>query len=235
MRRSSARRSMGWQTFPVYTRKVHTDVAYIACARKLLAARDVVFPQFATHNAQTLARSIIWPGRTLRREIMSSSACTAWASRCMTRSSAGLALTVPAASMRRWGRTRRCSPISCGGCWRTAPILLRQPHRRSCRPIEELIADPVEQVRAMARPGKPHDLIALPARFSPTRRNSAGIDLSNEAALTGLGEACSKAPRSSGQPAMRASPAREIVPNPATIGDVVGMVREVSPSRRARL
>ncbi|PGL69218.1 proline dehydrogenase family protein, partial [Bacillus sp. AFS055030] len=45
----------GLADFPVYTRKVHTDVSYIACARKLLAAADVVFPQFATHNAQTLS------------------------------------------------------------------------------------------------------------------------------------------------------------------------------------
>ena len=45
----------GLADFPVFTRKVHTDVSYIACARKLLAARRHVFPQFATHNAQTLA------------------------------------------------------------------------------------------------------------------------------------------------------------------------------------
>jgi RHH-type proline utilization regulon transcriptional repressor/proline dehydrogenase/delta 1-pyrroline-5-carboxylate dehydrogenase len=45
----------GLADFPVYTRKVHTDVAYIACARKLLGAKDAVFPQFATHNARTLA------------------------------------------------------------------------------------------------------------------------------------------------------------------------------------
>lgn len=45
----------GLEGFPVYTRKVYTDVAYVACAPKLLAADDAVFPQFATHNAQTLA------------------------------------------------------------------------------------------------------------------------------------------------------------------------------------
>nr|WP_245317019.1 proline dehydrogenase family protein [Bradyrhizobium manausense] len=45
----------GLEGFPVYTRKVHTDAAYIACAHKLLYAEDAVFPQFATHNAQTLA------------------------------------------------------------------------------------------------------------------------------------------------------------------------------------
>ena len=45
----------GLDGFPVFTRKIHTDVSYLACARKLLAATDVVYPQFATHNAQTLA------------------------------------------------------------------------------------------------------------------------------------------------------------------------------------
>src|SRR5579872_6951921 len=45
----------GLEGFPVYTRKLYTDVSYLACARKLLRAPDAVFPQFATHNAQTLA------------------------------------------------------------------------------------------------------------------------------------------------------------------------------------
>ncbi|PSJ80808.1 bifunctional proline dehydrogenase/L-glutamate gamma-semialdehyde dehydrogenase PutA [Neisseria iguanae] len=45
----------GLNGYPVYTRKVHTDISYLACARKLLAAQDAVFPQFATHNAYTLA------------------------------------------------------------------------------------------------------------------------------------------------------------------------------------
>ena len=45
----------GLEGFPVFTRKVHTDVSYLACARALLAAPDAVFPQFATHNAYTVA------------------------------------------------------------------------------------------------------------------------------------------------------------------------------------
>ena len=45
----------GLQGYPVFTRKVYTDVSYLACARKLLAGRDVIYPQFATHNAHTLA------------------------------------------------------------------------------------------------------------------------------------------------------------------------------------
>ena len=45
----------GQAGYPVYTRKPHTDACYIACARQLLAAPDAVYPQFATHNAHTLA------------------------------------------------------------------------------------------------------------------------------------------------------------------------------------
>ncbi|MCI4018722.1 proline dehydrogenase family protein, partial [Klebsiella pneumoniae] len=44
----------GLNGYPTYTRKVHTDISYLACARKLLSAQDAVFPQFATHNAYTL-------------------------------------------------------------------------------------------------------------------------------------------------------------------------------------
>ncbi len=45
----------GQSDYPVYTRKHHTDVSYLACAQKLLAAPEAVYPQFATHNAHTLA------------------------------------------------------------------------------------------------------------------------------------------------------------------------------------
>ena len=45
----------GLEGYPVYTRKVYTDVSYIACARKLLSVPEVIYPQFATHNAHTLS------------------------------------------------------------------------------------------------------------------------------------------------------------------------------------
>ena len=44
----------GLDGFPLYTRKNHTDISYIACAKKLFAAQDVIYPQFATHNVQTM-------------------------------------------------------------------------------------------------------------------------------------------------------------------------------------
>ncbi|MEO1795823.1 MAG: bifunctional proline dehydrogenase/L-glutamate gamma-semialdehyde dehydrogenase PutA, partial [Pseudomonadota bacterium] len=45
----------GWPGFPVFTQKAATDVSYIACARKLLGMGDRIYPQFATHNAHTVA------------------------------------------------------------------------------------------------------------------------------------------------------------------------------------
>ncbi|MDK3074383.1 bifunctional proline dehydrogenase/L-glutamate gamma-semialdehyde dehydrogenase PutA [Sedimentitalea sp. JM2-8] len=45
----------GMTGFPVFTRKVHTDISYIANARKLLGMTDRIYPQFATHNAHTVA------------------------------------------------------------------------------------------------------------------------------------------------------------------------------------
>jgi RHH-type transcriptional regulator, proline utilization regulon repressor / proline dehydrogenase / delta 1-pyrroline-5-carboxylate dehydrogenase len=46
---------MGLPHYPVFTHKHHTDVSYLACARALLAHGDVVYAQFATHNAATIA------------------------------------------------------------------------------------------------------------------------------------------------------------------------------------
>jgi RHH-type proline utilization regulon transcriptional repressor/proline dehydrogenase/delta 1-pyrroline-5-carboxylate dehydrogenase len=45
----------GLPDYPVFTRKSGTDTSYLACARKMLGSRDVLFPQFATHNAHTLS------------------------------------------------------------------------------------------------------------------------------------------------------------------------------------
>ena len=45
----------GLPHYPVFTHKHHTDISYLACARALLDASDVIYPQFATHNAATIA------------------------------------------------------------------------------------------------------------------------------------------------------------------------------------
>jgi RHH-type proline utilization regulon transcriptional repressor/proline dehydrogenase/delta 1-pyrroline-5-carboxylate dehydrogenase len=46
---------MGLRAYPVFTHKHHTDISYLACAQALLRHRDAIYPQFATHNAGTIA------------------------------------------------------------------------------------------------------------------------------------------------------------------------------------
>ncbi len=46
---------LGLPAYPVFTHKHHTDVSYLACAQAMLQASDVIYPQFATHNAATIA------------------------------------------------------------------------------------------------------------------------------------------------------------------------------------
>ncbi|HWB45774.1 MAG TPA: bifunctional proline dehydrogenase/L-glutamate gamma-semialdehyde dehydrogenase PutA [Hyphomicrobiaceae bacterium] len=52
----------GLDDYPVFTRKIHTDVSYLACVRLLLSYRDAFYPQFATHNAHTIATAIVAGG-----------------------------------------------------------------------------------------------------------------------------------------------------------------------------
>jgi RHH-type proline utilization regulon transcriptional repressor/proline dehydrogenase/delta 1-pyrroline-5-carboxylate dehydrogenase len=49
---------LGLSGYPVFTHKHHTDISYLACARALIANQDVIYPQFATHNAGTVAAII---------------------------------------------------------------------------------------------------------------------------------------------------------------------------------
>jgi len=105
----------GLSGFPVFTAKHHTDVSYIANARKLLAMTDRIYPQFATHNAHTVAAILV-----SRPKTTSFSGCTAWA-KCFTRSSS--TRTRPtAASMHPLARTKTCWPTSCVDCLKTGQI-----------------------------------------------------------------------------------------------------------------
>ena len=109
----------GLPDYPVLTRKLHTDVSYLACLRLLLSDPERVLsavrhPQRAIHRCRQRRRA-----RHARPT--NSSACTAWARRCTRRWSAGPSWVLPAASTRRSALTRTWSPISCGACSRTGP------------------------------------------------------------------------------------------------------------------
>jgi len=54
----------GWENYPVFTRKLHTDVSYLACVRLILSDRSAFYGQFATHNAHSLAAAYVAAGKT---------------------------------------------------------------------------------------------------------------------------------------------------------------------------
>lgn len=51
---------MGLPDFPVFTKKANTDIAYLACAKYLISVSERLYPQFATHNVQTVANLLHW-------------------------------------------------------------------------------------------------------------------------------------------------------------------------------
>lgn len=55
---------MGLEHYPVFTHKEHTDISYLACAQNLLKAQDVIYAQFASHNAGTIAAIILMAKQT---------------------------------------------------------------------------------------------------------------------------------------------------------------------------
>ncbi|MBP8225798.1 MAG: proline dehydrogenase family protein, partial [Acidovorax sp.] len=59
---------LGLPHYPVFTHKHHTDVSYLSCARALLDAPDAIYPQFATHNAATIAAILQMAARPVKAE-----------------------------------------------------------------------------------------------------------------------------------------------------------------------
>ncbi|MBB5222383.1 RHH-type proline utilization regulon transcriptional repressor/proline dehydrogenase/delta 1-pyrroline-5-carboxylate dehydrogenase [Amaricoccus macauensis] len=225
----------GLADFPVYTRKIHTDVAYIACARKLLAARDVIFPQFATHNAQTLATIHAMAGEPFTEGD--------WEFQCLH----GMGEPLYEEVVGRAKLNRPCRIYAPVGTHETLlAYLVRRLLENGANSsfvhriadpkvsVDELVADPVAIVAAEPVPGAPHDGIALPGDLYGSRRNSTGLDLSDEAALAGLSGALagSAATGWSALPRLLAGTATGSaapVLNPGDHGDVVGEVTSATP------
>ncbi|HEX7822331.1 MAG TPA: trifunctional transcriptional regulator/proline dehydrogenase/L-glutamate gamma-semialdehyde dehydrogenase [Sphingobium sp.] len=180
----------GLSDFPVYTRKIHTDVAYIACARRLLAAKHAVFPQFATHNAQTLATIYHLAGPDFEPGD--------YEFQCLH----GMGEPLYGLVVGKDHLERPCRIYAPVGTHETLlAYLVRRllenganssfVHRIAdpAVSLEEMIANPADLVQAMPLPAARNERIALPADLYRDRRNSAGIDLSDETALAALGDA----------------------------------------------
>jgi RHH-type proline utilization regulon transcriptional repressor/proline dehydrogenase/delta 1-pyrroline-5-carboxylate dehydrogenase len=180
----------GQADFPVYTRKIHTDVSYLACARRLLDAREAVFPQFATHNAATLAAVLAMAGPAFRPGD--------YEFQCLHGMGEPLYEEVVGPDK----LDRPCRIYAPVGTHETLlPYLVRRLLENGANssfvnrigdasvPVEALIADPVAEARAIVPPGAPHPRIAAPRALFPDRTNSAGLDLTDEQRLAALAEA----------------------------------------------
>ena len=225
----------GLEGFPVFTRKAHTDISYIACARRLLAAPDAVFPQFATHNARTLASIHAMAGPNFY--------IGQYEFQCLH--GMGEPLYEEVVGHNKLNRPCRIyAPVG------THETLLAYLVRRllengantsfvnrigdAAVPIEELVADPALRVAAGEPVGSPEPRIALPrALFVPRRLNSEGLDLASEQRLASLAASLLASgrlgldrdrarPRCRGlrggrnrQPRAAAGPGRPDAPNPA--------------------
>ncbi len=235
----------GLDDYPVYTRKAYTDVAYLACARQLLAAPDAIYPQFATHNAHTVASIVHMAdparyhsgqyefqclhgmGEPLYTQVVDPSGL---GRPCRIYAPVGTHDTLLAYLVRR---------LLENGANSSFVHQMADPHT----PIADLVQDPVERVEQWAREesglGLPHPAIPLPARlYGTVRANSAGVDLANEqvlASLLGTWEHTLQEPfRASPMLAPGAPEAGARAPairlNPADRRDPVGVALDTTPA-----
>ena len=232
----------GLEGYPVYTRKVYTDISYLACAKKLLAVPNLIYPQFATHNAHTLAaiynlagqnyypgqyefQCLHGMGEPLYEQVVGKVADGKLNRPCRIYAPVGTHETLLAYLVRRLLENgANTSFVN-----RIADTTL---------PLDELVADPVLAVEKMAaqegKAGLPHPKIPLPHDlYGEGRMNSTGIDLSNEHRLASLSSALlnSAAQKWQALPVLEAPvDAGELTPvlNPAEPKDIVGYVREAT-------
>ena len=223
----------GMPDYPVLTRKVHTDVSYLACAKAMLAAPDAIYPQFATHNAHTVAAI-----RTLG--LLAGDAEFEY--QCLH--GMGETLYDQIAGNPEWGRTCRIyAPV--GSHETLLAYLVRRLLENGANSsfvnrivdpdvgIESLVADPV--AATIADDGLPHEKVPLPRALYPDRINSHGLDLSSEAVLRDTQRALDALPDTFAAAPMRADAnavqpgAAQPMRNPADRDDIVGHVVDATP------
>lgn len=221
---------MGLDGFPVFTRKSATDVSYMACARKLFAMTDRIYPQFATHNAHTAAAILAMaPDKDCFEfqrlhgmgEALHEAVLQAEGTRCRIYAPVGQHADLLAYLVRRLLENGANSSF------------VHQIVDKAVR-AEEIARDPVTDVLAMASAANPAIRKAA-SLFAPERVNSRGWDITDPLALAEIeaGRAPFAAPyRWHAGPMVangRISGGRELQPvNPANPEDVVGVWREAT-------
>ncbi len=216
----------GLDEYPVYTRKTATDVSYLVCARRILAAEEAFFPQFATHNAHT-ASAVLELAQGVPMEFQRLHG--------MGEALYAVADTVPCRVYAPVGSHEDLLPYLVRRLLENGAntsFVNRLAHERA--PVETLVADPVRRLEGISPKGHPR-LPPPPRLYGPRRRNSRGWDLSDPAVIVELNghmaaaaaQAHHAAPLVNGRPL--AGPVRE-VRSPAEPERVVGTVAAADES-----
>jgi RHH-type proline utilization regulon transcriptional repressor/proline dehydrogenase/delta 1-pyrroline-5-carboxylate dehydrogenase len=217
----------GLAGYPVFTRKANTDVSYLACAKLLAGAGDRIYPQFATHNAHTIAHvAQVFGGDASRFEFQRLHGMGAELYDSVVRGP--------------WGRyaCRVYAPV--GAHEDLLPYLVRRLLENGANtsfvnrivdaslPAEEVVADPVAEVDALDHVAHPR--IPLPVNlFAPERANSSGFNFADGYAVEALLRDCERASQQpwSAAPVVSGKIAtgnRTAVFNPADTAEQIGFV-----------
>ncbi len=167
---------MGMPDYPVFTTKAATDLSYLACARELIAAAPLLYPQFATHNAHSLAavrRMADEAGVTIEHQRLH-----------------GMGEALYDAADKHYGSLRLRAYAPVGGHEELLPYLVRRLLENGANssfvhkllderiPAADVVADPVSMVetnpRSAAHIPLPRDL------YGTARVNSMGRDISQQ-------------------------------------------------------
>jgi RHH-type proline utilization regulon transcriptional repressor/proline dehydrogenase/delta 1-pyrroline-5-carboxylate dehydrogenase len=222
---------LGLADYPVFTRKASTDVSYIACARRLFASADAFYPQFATHNAHTLATVIELSGGGRDYEFQRLH---------------GMGDELYDQIVGKQGMDIPCriyAPV--GGHEDLLAYLVRRLLENGANSsfvnrivdedtsIDDIVADPVALTAATTP--RPHPGIPRPAGlYGESRPNSAGIDLNDPAVLAPLAAAMAETEAESWQAGpivggrMNSNNARPAT-NPADRRLAIGHVADAAP------
>lgn len=246
----------GQSDYPVYTRKAHTDLSYLVCARKLLAAPEAVYPQFATHNAHTVAAIVHMAGPERYTPEQYEFQCL---------HGMGEPLYAQVVSGQALGQPRPCRIYAPVGSHETLlAYLVRRLLENGANTsfvnrvadpncdMASLIEDPLQTIaratQTEGQAGLTHPQIALPSQlYGPSRANAKGLDLSSDDTLRALQTHMLAALPAPGSAPWRVglqlvagaetqAPATRqwmAVVNPAQHRDIVGEVELASPADAA--
>ncbi len=214
----------GLPDFPVFTQKPSTDASYLANARKLLEARDRIYPQFATHNAHTVAAvlALAGDGRGFEfqrlhgmGEALHDIVREREETRCRIYAPVGAHRDLLAYLVRRLLENGANSSF------------VNQIVDKRLKAVE-IAADPLAAVEALDT--IPNPRIRRPEALFAPRVNARGWNVNEPASIAELAAAREawRTHRWEARPSTGAGGAAREVVNPADPGDVVGAVREAT-------